>query len=105
MSEVFRFKRSAKNAMKNSKQSGKKSTAKIEYGSIELASDEFDKKHAKERITIWIDEEILDGFRERASQQNAKYQTLINEALREALGKPSLAARVERIEKKLGFAS
>jgi uncharacterized protein (DUF4415 family) len=89
--------------MRNSKQSGKKSTAKIEYGSVELAPDEFDKKHAKERITIWLDEEVVDGFRERADQENTRYQTLINQALREALGKPSLAARVEKIEKKLGL--
>lgn len=91
--------------MKSSKQSGKKSTAKIEYGSVELAPDEFEKQHVKERITIWIDEDVLDGFRERASQQDARYQTLINQALREALEKPSLVERVERIEKKLGLAN
>lgn len=91
--------------MKNSKQSGKKSTAKIEYGSVELDADEFDQKHAKERITIWLDEEVLDGFRERARQENTKYQSLINQALREAIQKPSLAERVERLEKKVGLAS
>lgn len=91
--------------MKSSRRNGKKSTARIEFGPVELDVDEFDQKHAKERITIWIDEEVLDGFRERAQRENAKYQSLINQALREALKKPSLAERVERLEKKVGFAS
>ena len=41
----------------------------------------------KTRITIFIDNEILADFRERADDSGRGYQTLINEALREYLGK------------------
>jgi uncharacterized protein (DUF4415 family) len=47
-----------------------------------IASDEFDSKYAKERISIWIDEDVLDEFRKLAKDNNKKYQTLINEVLR-----------------------
>jgi uncharacterized protein (DUF4415 family) len=89
--------------MKNLKKNGKKSTEKIELGTVELDADEFSPAHAKERISIWIDEWVVDAFRERARAQGAKYQTLVNEALRESVKKPSLVARVEVIESKLGI--
>lgn len=67
-----------------------------------IEDDAFDPKNAKERITIWIDEEIIDGFRQRAKEEGTKYQSLINRALRESLKQPSLAERVRRLEKKIG---
>jgi uncharacterized protein (DUF4415 family) len=36
----------------------------------------------KTRITIWVDDAVLDAFRARAAEQGKGYQTLINEALR-----------------------
>jgi uncharacterized protein (DUF4415 family) len=47
-----------------------------------LAPDEFDTKYAKEKISIWIDEDVLDEFRKSAKENNKKYQSLINEVLR-----------------------
>lgn len=47
-----------------------------------LDPDEFDAKYAKERISIWIDEDVLDEFRKIAKDNKKKYQTLINEVLR-----------------------
>ncbi len=41
----------------------------------------------KTRITIYIDDDILEAFRDRADSAGRGYQTLINEALREHLGK------------------
>jgi uncharacterized protein (DUF4415 family) len=41
----------------------------------------------KTRITIYIDSDTLQEFRTRADAAGRGYQTLINEALREALGK------------------
>lgn len=76
---------------------------KINYNKTDvLGPDEFDPKKAKERITIWLDEEVLDGFRKRAKAEGTGYQTLVNQALREAYRRPSLVERVERLEKKLG---
>lgn len=41
----------------------------------------------KTRITILIDNDILEEFRERADSLGRGYQTIINEALRDYLGK------------------
>lgn len=41
----------------------------------------------KTRITIYLDDEILEEFRERADQAGFGYQTMINQALREHLDK------------------
>jgi uncharacterized protein (DUF4415 family) len=39
------------------------------------------------RITIYIDDEILDAFRQLANKQQRGYQPMINEALKEYLEK------------------
>lgn len=41
----------------------------------------------KTRITIFIDDDVLEEFRDRADTAGRGYQTMINEALREYLGK------------------
>ena len=41
----------------------------------------------KTRITMYIDNDVLDDFRERADKAGYGYQTTINEALREYLSK------------------
>ena len=41
----------------------------------------------KTRITILLDNDILEEFRERADAAGRGYQTMINEALRDSLGK------------------
>jgi len=42
---------------------------------------------SKTRITIMIDDDILDAFRQKAEEQGTGYQMLIKLALREFLGK------------------
>jgi uncharacterized protein (DUF4415 family) len=41
----------------------------------------------KTRITIYLDDQVLDAFRKRADAAGRGYQTMINEALRQYLGK------------------
>jgi len=41
----------------------------------------------KTRITIYIDDDVLQDFRSRADAGGRGYQTMMNEALREYLGK------------------
>lgn len=41
----------------------------------------------KTRITIYIDDDVLEEFRDRADQAGSGYQTMMNLALREYLGK------------------
>lgn len=43
----------------------------------------------KTRITIYLDDEILASFRERAEAAGTGYQTMINEALKAHLRNPS----------------
>lgn len=60
----------------------------------------------KTRITIMLDDDILEHFRMRAETEGVGYQTMINAALREAVGrskgrgaddKPLTAAALRRI--------
>ena len=46
------------------------------------------RQRGKTRITIHIDDDVLHAFRERADRAGRGYQTMINEALREHLGRP-----------------
>jgi uncharacterized protein (DUF4415 family) len=41
----------------------------------------------KTRITICLDDQVLEAFRDRADAAGRGYQTMINEALREYLGR------------------
>ena len=43
----------------------------------------------KTRITIYLDDAVLEEFRNRADTAGKGYQTLINDALREYLSKDS----------------
>ena len=45
------------------------------------------KQSGKTRITIYIDDDILQEFRRRADASGRGYQTTINEVLRDHLGK------------------
>lgn len=53
----------------------------------------------KTRITIFLDDDILAAFRDRAAQSGKGYQTLINEALRSALSPESAPLTVETLRK------
>ena len=45
------------------------------------------KQAGKTRITIYLDDDVLQTFRERADASGRGYQTMINDALREHLRK------------------
>jgi uncharacterized protein (DUF4415 family) len=45
------------------------------------------KPKGKTRITIYIDDDVLEEFRERADEAGAGYQTMMNAVLRQHLGK------------------
>jgi len=58
------------------------------------------RQQGKTRITIYLDNDLLEAFRERADAAGRGYQTMINEALREYLGRsaePVDAATIRRI--------
>ena len=52
----------------------------------------------KTRITIRLDDEIIDWFRQQAEQAGGgNYQTAINQALREHIDRQSLEALLRRV--------
>ncbi|MDX9975642.1 MAG: BrnA antitoxin family protein [FCB group bacterium] len=53
----------------------------------------------KTRITIYLDDEILEEFRQRADSAGRGYQTMINEALRKHLGKSSKPVDVRTLRR------
>ncbi len=74
---------------------------KISYGKVSIPEEAFEPRNVKERITIMIDQDVLDAYRAKAEKHGDKYQSLINRTLREAMQMPDLEARVSAIEKKL----
>ncbi|MDZ4676379.1 MAG: hypothetical protein SGI74_02625 [Oligoflexia bacterium] len=66
----------------------------------EITAEDLDNKNMKIRVNCWIDGEVILELRKKAKQQRTKYQTLLNEFLRQAvLGeKPELEERVKRLE-------
>ncbi len=56
----------------------------IIYGNIDiLGPDEFAPHNVKVRITTMIDMNVLEGLKDHAKKRGLKYQTLINNILRE----------------------
>jgi uncharacterized protein (DUF4415 family) len=53
----------------------------------------------KTRITIYIDNPVLEAFRERADAAGRGYQTMINEALREHLDRSEARVDAETIRR------
>lgn len=54
----------------------------------------------KTRITIFLDNEIIEEFRNRATEAGSGYQTMINDALRQYLeksGKPLNEALIRQV--------
>lgn len=60
-------------------------------------------REAKVRITTYLDEDIIKVLRELAEDSGSKYQTILNQILRDYFfGKrEGLVARLERLEQKI----
>ena len=70
----------------------------IQFGDKDLLSeDEFDPKYGKERITLFIDQQVVDAFRKKAEREGSKYQALMRESLKYTIFDQGLD-----IEKRLG---
>jgi uncharacterized protein (DUF4415 family) len=53
----------------------------------------------KTRITIYLDNDIIEAFRSRSDSEGRGYQTMMNEALREYLGKGQSAIDAKTLRK------
>lgn len=57
------------------------------------------RQRGKTRITIHIDNDVLEAFRERADAAGRGYQTMMNEALCEHLGRSADRVDAETIRR------
>lgn len=55
----------------------------------------------KTRITLFLDDDVLAAYRERASSVGKGYQTLINEALRATLAPDAAPVTVDALRRVL----
>jgi uncharacterized protein (DUF4415 family) len=55
----------------------------------------------KTRITIFLDDEVIEAFRARAETEGKGYQTLINEALRAAIQPENAPITLETLRRVL----
>ena len=53
----------------------------------------------KTRITIYLDDDVIDGYRQMGDNAGRGYQTLINETLRETLVKKSVAVDAKTLRR------
>jgi uncharacterized protein (DUF4415 family) len=56
---------------------------------------------SKTRITIMLDDDIIDAFRNKAEASGRGYQTMINEALRQALDPESAPVTLNALRRLL----
>ena len=56
-------------------------------------------QRGKTRITIYLDDDVIEEFRNRADEAGSGYQTMINEALRDFLSKSSKPVDEESLRK------
>ena len=67
-----------------------------------LSDDEFAPKNVKVRITTFIDKDVLDMLKKEAAISGKKYQTLLNEKLREAVfEEQSIKYSLEKLDQRL----
>ncbi|MBZ0093000.1 MAG: BrnA antitoxin family protein [Sulfuricellaceae bacterium] len=67
----------------------------------ELAKLQAETGVGKVRITMYVDADVLAAFRKKAEAEGKGYQTLINEALREAATPENAPVTIETLRKVL----
>lgn len=74
------------------------------YGNVSVPNEEFENKNVKIRINMMVDLDVVRAFKAKAQHIGGKYQTLMNQKLREIIeiderNEDQLAKRVEQLEK------
>ena len=75
----------------------------IQYGDVEVdLPSTWNSSETKVRITTFLDEDLLIKIKEEAKAQGKKYQSLLNERLREVfMGEESLETRLKKLEEEV----
>ena len=79
----------------------KENFMKTEYDMSQAKRGAVVSPQGKTRITIYLDDAVVAGFRERGEAQGKGYQTLINEALRAALQTTNEAVTISTLRQVL----
>ncbi len=75
----------------------------IQYGDVEVdLPSTWNSSETKVRITTFLDEDLLIKIKEEAKTQGKKYQSLLNERLREIfMGEESTETRLKKLEEEV----
>ena len=79
----------------------KENFMKTEYDMSQAKRGAVVSPQGKTRITIYLDDAVVAGFRERGEAQGKGYQTLINEALSAALQTTNEAVTISTLRQVL----
>lgn len=75
----------------------------IQFGDVEVdLPSTWNSSETKVRITTFLDEDLLIKIKEEAKAQGKKYQSLLNERLREIfMGEEGLETRLKKLEEEV----
>jgi predicted DNA binding CopG/RHH family protein len=71
--------------------------SKSKKPAVEIPADEFSPENVRFRVTMFIQEDVLNEVRKRAAQKGLPYQTYINLLLREQMFGSELEQKVRKI--------
>jgi len=74
----------------------------VQFGSKNLLeNDEFDSEHGKQRISLMLDIQVIEAFKNLAKKEGKKYQVLIRDTLRKTVfnKKNDIENRLKELEK------
>jgi len=73
------------------------------YGNVEITDEEYQEaQNPKVRTTIFLEENLINAYKQKALSQGVKYQQLLRDTLKQALSGPSdIESRLEALEQKV----
>jgi len=74
----------------------------IQFGTKNLlVNDEFDSENGEQRISLMLDIQVIEAFKNLAKKEGKKYQVLIRDTLRETVfnKKNNIENRLKELEK------
>jgi len=88
---------------KKTKAQSKLKDGEFQYGDVEMTDEEYQEaQNPKVRTTIFLDEDLINAYKQKALYQGVKYQQLLRETLRQALsGSSDVETRLEALEQKV----
>ncbi len=71
---------------KKTKAQSKLKDGEFHYGDVEMTDEEYQEaQNPKVRTTIFLDEDLINAYKQKALKQGVKYQQLFRDTLRQAL--------------------